>query len=158
MLTVSHPLTRAALLSAALTLSGATLAAQAPAPAPAVPAEPPAATPALAPLSSVAVTGRASTKQRYHLAPNEFLDYDSLYTLDNGQYIRMSRRVNRYYARVKNEAEVEIYGQRPGVFTSENGTELVFTNNGNDLVVTGLDKMPGGRLTLTDNHTPSAAR
>ena len=154
MLTVSHPLTRAALLSAALTLSGATLAAQ----TQAGPAEPPAATPALAPLSSVAVTGRASTKQRYHLAPNEFLDYDSLYTLDNGQYIRMSRRVNRYYARVKNEAEVEIYGQRPGVFTSENGTELVFTNNGNDLVVTGLDKMPGGRLTLTDNHTPSAAR
>ena len=140
------------LLSVALVLSGAALAAD-----PVAPAAPTAAD-AAQPLSSIAVTGVASTRQRYHLAPNEFLDYDYVYILDNGQYIKMSRRVNRYYAQVATEHTVEIYGQRPGVFKSENGTELVFTNDGADVVVTGLDKMPGGRLTLTSERAPTAAR
>jgi hypothetical protein len=149
---------RTTVFFAALTMAGAGMAAQQ-AEAPAADAQAaPASTPGVAPFSSVAVTGKASVKQRYHLHPNEFLDYDYGYVLDNGQYLQMSRRVNRYYAQVRHEAKVEIYGQRPGVFKTENGTELVFTNDGADIVVTGLDKMPGGRLTLTAQPAPTAAR
>lgn len=68
--------------------------------------------------------------QRVHLEPNEVTDYEYAYNLDNGDSVRFSRRVMRFYATIKGQQRVEIFATGTNQFVTASGAKLVFTEDG----------------------------
>lgn len=86
---------------------------------------------------SVQVPGKAS----YKLAPQEFVDYAHSYVLETGHTLKLRQQVNRYFAQLKGEPEVEIYPQEPGAFVSQSGATLAFKDEGDMVMVTSLNRL-----------------
>ena len=86
---------------------------------------------------SVQVSGKAS----YKLAPQEFVDYAHSYILETGHTLKLRQQVNRYYAQLKGEPEVEIYPQEAGAFVSQSGATLAFKDDGDTVIVTSLNRL-----------------
>ena len=103
----------------------------------------------LAGVSTVAAAQEGATVQvpakvqpSYHLAPQEFYNYEQRYLLDNGLALQMSEKRHRYYTQLHNQQPVEVYPVAPGVFVSALGTRLEFRDEGDMIVITHLDRLP----------------
>jgi len=84
----------------------------------------------------------------YKLAPQEFNDYAHRYIMATGDTLQLRQSVNRYYAKLNRGAEVEIYGQQPGVFETNAGTRLEFHDDGDQLVMINGGSLPGASPAL----------
>lgn len=93
-----------------------------------------------APTESVQI--KASGASAYRLAPREFEQFARAYLLDNGIVIHLYQRRQRFYTQLYNEAPVELYAQAPGKFSTANGARLEFTDDGDTIAITHLDRMP----------------
>jgi hypothetical protein len=82
------------------------------------------------PIDSVVVSAR-----RFHLEPPQFKDYEYTYVLSNGDVVRFSRRVGRFYVTLKGCPEVEIFPTALDKFETEGGARLVFTEEGDKLTI-----------------------
>lgn len=82
------------------------------------------------PIESVIVTAR-----RFHMEPLEFKDYEYGYSLSNGDSVRFSRRVGRFYVAIKGQPAVEIFPTAADQFETRGGARLVFTENGDALTI-----------------------
>jgi hypothetical protein len=87
-------------------------------------------------MESVVVTAR-----RFHIEPLQFKDYEYAYNLSNGDVVRFSRRVGRFYASINTGATVEIFASAPDVFVSKGGAKLVFTENGDKLTIDRFEEL-----------------
>lgn len=83
-----------------------------------------------APMQTVTVKAR-----RFHIEPQEFKDYEYEYGLDNGEAVRFSRRVGRFYVAIKGQPQVEIFPTASDRFETRDGAKLVFTENGDSLTI-----------------------
>jgi len=81
-------------------------------------------------IQSVTVTAR-----RFHVEPQEFRDYEYEYRLDNGDGVRFSRRVGRFYVAIKGRPTVEIFATAPDQFETWDGAKLAFTEDGDALTI-----------------------
>ncbi|SFU88830.1 hypothetical protein [Pseudoduganella namucuonensis] len=90
---------------------------------------------------------KASGAAAYRLAPREFEQFARAYLLDNGIVIHLYQRRQRFYTQLYNEAPVELYAQAPGKFSTANGARLEFTDDGDTIAITRLDRMPYSGLT-----------
>lgn len=79
---------------------------------------------------------------RYHIEPQEFQDYLYSYQLDNGETVKFTRRVGRFYTEVKGNARVEIYAAGPGEFVTDSGARIRFADDGNTLTITNYERLP----------------
>jgi hypothetical protein len=97
-----------------------------------VPQQPDGATGAGVPeaVPSVVVSAR-----RFHVEPQDFADYEFDYTLSNGEMVRFSRRVGRFYVAIKGYERVEILASGPAQFVTKAGVHLKFTERGDALAV-----------------------
>ena len=122
--TLSNLVAAVALSVASLAHAGPQANADPQAAAPAAPA----AAEALAPIESVTVTAR-----RFHMEPQEFMDYEYAYNLSNGEVVRFSRRVGRFYVAIKGQPTVEIFPTAADQFVTKGGARLLFTEGGDAL-------------------------
>lgn len=88
--------------------------------------------------------GRAA----YTLAPQEFSNYGNAYLLDTGHTLKLRQKLNRYFIQLKGEPEVEIFGLAPTKFTSRAGTQFAFRDDGNMVIVSGFERLPGAPAAL----------
>lgn len=91
-----------------------------------------------APESMQTVTVKA---RRFHVEPQEFKDYEYEYGLDNGEAVRFSRRVGRFYVAIKGQPKVEIFPTAAERFETREGAELVFTENGEYLTIDHYERL-----------------
>jgi hypothetical protein len=82
-------------------------------------------------IESVVVTGQRGGR----VTPQEFKDFEYEYGLSNGEAVRFSRRVGRYYVTIKGQPAVEIYSTATNQFVTSGGATLVFTDNGDKLKI-----------------------
>jgi hypothetical protein len=80
------------------------------------------------PIESVTVAAR-----RYHMEPQDFAPFEYEYVLNNGDIVRFSRRVGRFYIGGRGTPTVEIFPVTPAEFVSKSGAHLVFTEGGDAL-------------------------
>jgi N-acetylmuramoyl-L-alanine amidase CwlA len=118
-------------VTAALLLSGTAFAQQT-------------ATRADAPVGQIQITA----KPLYKPAPQEFNDYAYRYNLSTGDTVTLRQKVGRYFVRMNNAKDVEIFGQRPGVFLSNTGTRLEFHDAGDMVLLTNAGTLPGASPAL----------
>lgn len=85
---------------------------------------------------------RTNAAPAYRLAPQEFASYARPYLLDNGIVIHFFQRRRQYYTQMYNEAPVEIFPQAEGKFTTALGAKVEFSDEGDTIVLTHLDRMP----------------
>ncbi len=81
-------------------------------------------------VQSVVITAR-----RFHVEPREFENYEYAYTLSNGEMVRFSRRVGRFYVAIKGYERVEILPSGPAQFVSRGGATLTFKEDGDALTI-----------------------
>lgn len=91
---------------------------------------------------------QVNARPTYQLASREFDDYAYTYDLSSGDSIRLRESSGRYFAHLNNEREVEIFGQRPGVFLSSTGTTIEFRDAGDTVLVTNPGALPGAPRAL----------
>jgi hypothetical protein len=89
-------------------------------------------------LQNVVVSAR-----RFHVEPREFLGYEYAYTLNNGETVRFSRRVGRFYVAIKGYDSVEILPTGPAQFVSSGGATLKFTEGGDALTIDNFELLQG---------------
>jgi hypothetical protein len=87
-------------------------------------------------IDSVVVSAR-----RFHLEPPQFKDYEYTYVLSNGDVVRFSRRVGRFYVTLKGRPAVEIYPTALDKFETELGARLVFTDEGDKLTIDRYEEL-----------------
>jgi len=75
------------------------------------------------------------TAQRFHVTPQEFKDYEYTYVLSNGEVVRFSRRVGRFFVAIKGQPTVEIFPAAAEQFVTSDGARLVFTDAGDKLTI-----------------------
>ncbi len=98
-----------------------------------------------APASASAEVASESVKisaARYHMEPQQFLDYQSSYQLSNGETMRFTRQVGRFYTEIKGQARVEIFAVGPAEFITRNGSRMVFDDEGDSLTVSNYERLP----------------
>ncbi len=79
---------------------------------------------------------------RYHMEPQEFSDYQSSYRLNNGDTIRFTRQVGRFYTEIQGQARAEIFALGPAEFITRNGSRMVFDEQGDSLTVSNYERLP----------------
>ncbi len=73
--------------------------------------------------------------RRFHVEPREFANYEYAYTLSNGETVRFSRRVGRFYVSIKGYERIEILPSSSDQFVSRGGATLIFTEGGDALTI-----------------------
>lgn len=73
--------------------------------------------------------------RRFHVEPREFANYEYAYTLSNGEMVRFSRRVGRFYVSIKGYERIEILPSSSDQFVSRGGATLIFTEGGDALTI-----------------------
>jgi hypothetical protein len=93
--------------------------------------------PAWAQQEAQAIDTVTVTAQRYRAVPQEFREYEYEYEygLSNGESVRFSRRVGRFYVTIKGQPPVEIFSTASDRFVTREGARLVFTENGDKLTI-----------------------
>ncbi|WP_432379539.1 hypothetical protein [Duganella sp. P38] len=77
------------------------------------------------PVESVSVTAR-----RTKLLPQDFQPYEYEYVLSNGDMVRFSHQVRRYFLSLRGRPGVEIFPVADGEFVTKDGAKLTFTEDG----------------------------
>ncbi len=77
----------------------------------------------------------------YLLANNEFDAFATSYLLENGQRIKFTQRVARYYVQLEHEPRVELLPQEHGVFMTANGARVQFREEGEIVAIRDFDKL-----------------
>jgi hypothetical protein len=81
------------------------------------------------PIESVTVTAR-----RFHMEPQDFAAFEYEYVLNNGDIVRFSRRVGRFYVGLRGKPTVEIFPTTADQFVTKDGAaRLIFTEDGDVL-------------------------
>jgi hypothetical protein len=102
---------------------------------------------------------KASTAPAYRLAPQEFYNYARPYLLDNGVVIHFYERRHKFYTQLYNEEPVEIFAQAPGRFVTALGAQMAFTDDGDTIAVTHLDRVPyTGIVPISSDRVYMASR
>lgn len=93
----------------------------------------------------------------YRLAPYEFEQYGNSYKLDTGDIIKLRQQIKtrRYFTQIKGHPEVEMYAKGEGVFETADGARLEFRNEADQILVTGLDKLPGSLVRAGEDSKAS---
>lgn len=79
---------------------------------------------------------------RYHMEPQEFQDFQSAYHLSNGETMRFTRQVGRFYTEIKGQPRVEIYAVGPAEFVTSAGSRMSFAEDGEALTVSNYERLP----------------
>ncbi|MCU6496365.1 hypothetical protein LPN04_01005 [Rugamonas sp. A1-17] len=79
---------------------------------------------------------------RYHMEPQEFQDYQAAYHLSNGETMRFTRQVGRFYTEIKGQPRVEIYAVGPAEFVTRTGAHMSFAEDGDALTVSNYERLP----------------
>ena len=87
-------------------------------------------------MESVTITAR-----RFHMAPREFMDYEYAYNISNGDVVRFSRRVGRFYLAIKGQPTVEIFATAGNQFVSKDGAKLIFSQGGDTLTIDNYERI-----------------
>jgi hypothetical protein len=103
----------------------------------------------LAPAGSTAAAGAEDSpcRPRHYIDPQLTSELTGVYELSDGELLRVSRRVNRYYADMPATGYVEIVPVEQDVFVERNGpVRLTFAREAfaTDVVVSGLDGRASG--------------
>jgi hypothetical protein len=101
----------------------------------------------LAPLASGADSDGRACRHRYFIDPQLTGELTGVYDLSNGELLRVSREVSRYYADMPTTGRIEIVPVDQGVFVQRNGpVQLAFDRelSATEVVVTGLDGQASG--------------
>jgi hypothetical protein len=101
----------------------------------------------LAPLASGADGDGRACRHRYFIDPQLTGELTGVYDLSNGELLRVSREVSRYYADMPTTGRIEIVPVDQDVFVQRNGpVQLAFGRelSATDVVVTGLDGQASG--------------
>lgn len=94
---------------------------------------------------------------RYHMEPQEFQDFQSAYHLSNGETMRFTRQVGRFYTEIKGQPRVEIYAVGPAEFITRAGSRMSFAEHGDALTVSNFERLPMAAK-LPANTTVMATR
>lgn len=78
----------------------------------------------------------------YHIEPYQFDDYANLYKLSNGDQMKFTREVGKFYTEVKGSPRVRIYATGPGEFVTGAGAKVTFTEDGEQLIVDNYERLP----------------
>jgi len=86
---------------------------------------------------SVRITARSS----YHLAPQDFREFSGVYVLSNGDTVKFSQRLNRYFSSVDGAPMVEIFAVAPDAFVTGNGAAIKFGDGGEELAINNYERL-----------------
>ncbi|HWW70251.1 MAG TPA: gel scht [Duganella sp.] len=89
--------------------------------------------------SSVQIKARSA---HYYVAPAEFADFRHAYELTNGQILQFTQNGNQYYTQVDKGARVRMFAVSPTVFVTEEGTRIIFSDEGESVGVSNFEKLP----------------
>jgi hypothetical protein len=131
----------------------------------------------LASLSAQADTGQASVavtaaRQTYTPAAGEFSAFAHGYALANGQVAQFTQRGNHYYVQLKSAYRAlhreDATGQKflstrlrpagPGAFVTDDGAELTFRDDGEELRISGFERLPDARVAASERNVLMIAR
>lgn len=91
-------------------------------------------------------TGNESVKIQapasYHVEPQEFADYEYSYHLSNGDMMKFTRKVGKFYTEIKGAQKVQIFATGPGEFVTGAGAKITFAEAGEALTVNNYERLP----------------
>lgn len=85
---------------------------------------------------------QVNASSHYYVAPDEFLDFQNSYQLANGQVISFSQRNGRFFTQIDKGSKVEMHATAPGVFFTNAGTRIRFTDFGDGVAIADFDRLP----------------
>jgi hypothetical protein len=88
---------------------------------------------------SVQIKARSA---HYYVAPGEFAEFKHAYELTNGQILQFTQNGNRYYTQLDKGERVRLFAVSPTVFMTEEGTRIIFTDQGDTVGVSNFEKLP----------------
>jgi len=87
-------------------------------------------------------TVNISAASGYKPTEAEFNDYVSAYRFDNGAVLKFSQTLSRYYVELKNERLVRLHPVAKGVFVTDAGTRVEFRNDGEQVAIVNMERLP----------------
>lgn len=118
---------------------------------------------------SVAVT---AARQAYTPGVGEFSEFAHGYALANGQVAQFTQRGNHYYVQLKSSYRPlhreDATGQKflstrlrpvgPGAFVTDDGAELTFRDNGEEVLISGFERLPHAVVAASERNVQMIAR
>lgn len=102
--------------------------------------------------TSVEITSKSP--QRYHMLEEEFYNFKSVYGLENGQRIRFTSVMGRFYTQLDDGQRVRIYPVSRTAFVTENGARIEFREQGETLGIASFEKLsPASQLAANTSMT-----
>jgi hypothetical protein len=119
--------------------------------------------------ASVSVT---APRQSYTLGVDEFRDFANTYSLSNGQVAQFVQRGNHYYVHLKDTlrsmqrsensvqrpAATRLRPIGPGAFVTDSGAELTFRDHGEEVRISGFERLPAARVAANQTDVLMVAR
>lgn len=119
--------------------------------------------------ASVTVT---APHQSYTPGAGEFRDFANTYVLGNGQVVQFAQRGNHYYVQLKSAYRPlhreDRTGQQfvatrlrpvgPGAFVTDSGATLTFGDGGEEVAITGFERLPEARVAAGQANVLVVAR
>jgi hypothetical protein len=119
--------------------------------------------------ATVAVTAPRAT---YALGANEFSEFANTYALSNGQVAQFVQRGNHYYVQLKDTlrsmqraenssrkmVSTRLRPVGPGAFVTDSGAELSFRDNGDEVRISGFERLPEARVAANQMNVQMIAR
>ena len=119
--------------------------------------------------ASVSVT---APRQSYTPGANEFTEFANAYALTNGQVARFVQRGNHYYVQLKDTlrtmqradstarsiASTRLRPVGPGAFVTDSGAELTFHDHGDEVRISGFERLPEARVAANEVNVQMIAR
>ena len=119
--------------------------------------------------ASVAVT---ASRQSYTLGAGEFSDFANAYKLSNGQVAQFTQRGNHYYVQLKGTyrelqrderngrkpGATRLRAVGPGAFVTDSGAELSFRDQGDEVTISGFERLPDARVAANQRNVQMIAR
>lgn len=119
--------------------------------------------------ASVSVT---APRQSYTLGANEFSEFANTYALSNGQVAQFVQRGNHYYVQLKDTLRsmqradggsgklvpTRLRPIGPGAFVTDSGAELSFRDHGDEVRISGFERLPDARVAASEINVQMIAR
>ena len=119
--------------------------------------------------ASVAVT---APRQSYTLGAGEFSEFANAYKLSNGQVAQFTQRGNHYYVQLKgtyrelqrdersgqHQVATRLRAVGPGAFVTDGGAELTFREQGDEVAISGFERLPDARVAANQTNVQMIAR
>ncbi|GGX76789.1 hypothetical protein GJV26_17035 [Massilia dura] len=119
--------------------------------------------------ASISVT---APRQSYTLGANEFTEFANMYALSNGQVAQFVQRGNHYYVQLKDTVRsmqraenstkkmvaTRLRPVGPGAFVTDSGAELSFRDNGEEVRISGFERLPDARVAAAQTNVLMVAR